>query len=220
MFSLFHNPSTPPSLGDFSPFHTHDATRWPTHQTTQLSTRCNGRLLEGWHHKLIEHFGEDAIEIVREDAQGDLDLLPLHIDKHARYPLAWVLRLVEVVADRWMDGELDGFQEFAIDALKGSPSHRASLLRGALRAMPLSLILRKATSLYQRAYDQGCMRMLQHKHAATLQFEGSAHHDHPTWQALQVLGIETLLKLTCGKRFSIASQHPAPGAFHLYLEWR
>ncbi|MCK6508389.1 hypothetical protein L6R29_00290 [Myxococcota bacterium] len=220
MFSLFHAPSNRPSLDDFARFHTQSLSRWPHHQTTQLTTRCHGRLFEGWAEKLSQHFGSDAIQWARQDALGDLDLLPQDIDKHAMYPLSWLLRLTEVVADRWMDGELDGFLQLALDALQTSQSHRVRLVRGAIQTMPMTLILRKATGLYQRAYNQGILRMLQHKHAATLQFEGSAHHDHPTWQALQVLSLEALLRLAYGKRYEIATQHPAPGAFHLLLSWR
>ena len=221
MFSFLRQSFSQPMYPEHPlPFSFQPSPRWSSHETLSLPTSIQGRLLEDWAARLQRRWGQDAAEQIRQDTQDALADLPDAPHHQAKIPIGVALCLLEAIADRFLNGDLDAYSRLIEEAFTSSQSLKHRMMRGILASMTPSLFLHKAASAYREAYDQGHATLRQERDAVLLRFEGAQHHDHPTWQSLQVIAIRSLLQLMRRHHILVQPHAPAPHCFEMRISWR
>lgn len=170
--------------------------RWSTERTLALPGRCRGTVMASWAENCRRHFGDAAVDRLRDALPEWARDLPDDPPEDAWFPVGLQLRLTELVIDDLLGG----------DALALEPLLAADVLRAVSRPTALFLrtvgpapILGRAKQIHPSLYDVGKVGAEIVGTHATIRCEAAALFGHPTWSLLQLFAHRGFVALT-GRR--------------------
>jgi len=191
------------------------APRWPNEQTLALGGQVRGNALRNWGVHVRRRFGASAPDRVRELVGLGTDVMPDEPTKKHWLPIHAQIRMVQVIVDEYLDGDAMRFDNVFEDTTGGAEK----VLVMAGRMAGPGMVLRMAGNYHQSVCDVGKCTPIVNGGSATLDFQGAAVFNNPTWRFAQALAMKAMFA-TLKKPLDAIEGEGGQDAFKIHMRWR